>query len=243
MRQAMQLWATAASSGTLAPCPTLVAPPHPRRPTRPPAGFEKPSAIQQKGIVPFGKGLDVIQQAQSGTGKTATFCAGILQVSTACRWLAAAGCCCAAGLFGVAGWVCIACGAGRLLQCMRCMAAGAAVRHERSWSAAGSTATGVELPWQRRHTASGALQDAAQRCWPWNTAGAIAAIISMYISRLQLLALTAAQRIPQPWLRQAQAPNAAAPAALHACRRLPDAECAHVKLLSALSAEPGLQPG
>lgn len=42
-------------------------------------GFEKPSAIQQKGIVPFAKGLDVIQQAQSGTGKTATFCTGILQ--------------------------------------------------------------------------------------------------------------------------------------------------------------------
>lgn len=42
-------------------------------------GFEKPSAIQQKGIVPFSKQLDVIQQAQSGTGKTATFCAGILQ--------------------------------------------------------------------------------------------------------------------------------------------------------------------
>lgn len=42
-------------------------------------GFEKPSAIQQRGIVPFCKGLDVIQQAQSGTGKTATFCAGILQ--------------------------------------------------------------------------------------------------------------------------------------------------------------------
>uniref|UniRef100_A0A7S3R1S0 RNA helicase n=2 Tax=Dunaliella tertiolecta TaxID=3047 RepID=A0A7S3R1S0_DUNTE len=41
-------------------------------------GFEKPSAIQQKGIVPFTKGLDVIQQAQSGTGKTATFCAGVL---------------------------------------------------------------------------------------------------------------------------------------------------------------------
>eukprot|EP00877_Chromochloris_zofingiensis_P005756 jgi/Chrzof1/15181/Cz09g30170.t1 len=41
-------------------------------------GFEKPSAIQQKGIVPFTKALDVIQQAQSGTGKTATFCAGIL---------------------------------------------------------------------------------------------------------------------------------------------------------------------
>jgi len=42
-------------------------------------GFEKPSAIQQKGIVPFARGFDVIQQAQSGTGKTATFCAGILQ--------------------------------------------------------------------------------------------------------------------------------------------------------------------
>eukprot|EP00271_Cylindrocystis_brebissonii_P008661 TRINITY_DN23134_c0_g1_i1.p1 TRINITY_DN23134_c0_g1~~TRINITY_DN23134_c0_g1_i1.p1 ORF type:complete len:406 (-),score=85.58 TRINITY_DN23134_c0_g1_i1:527-1744(-) len=42
-------------------------------------GFEKPSAIQQRGIVPFTRGLDVIQQAQSGTGKTATFCAGILQ--------------------------------------------------------------------------------------------------------------------------------------------------------------------
>ena len=42
-------------------------------------GFEKPSAIQQRGIVPFCKGLDVIQQAQSGTGKTATFCSGILE--------------------------------------------------------------------------------------------------------------------------------------------------------------------
>ncbi|CAF2064460.1 unnamed protein product [Brassica napus] len=42
-------------------------------------GFEKPSAIQQRGIIPFCKGLDVIQQAQSGTGKTATFCSGVLQ--------------------------------------------------------------------------------------------------------------------------------------------------------------------
>lgn len=42
-------------------------------------GFEKPSAIQQRGIVPFCKGLDVIEQAQSGTGKTGTFCSGILQ--------------------------------------------------------------------------------------------------------------------------------------------------------------------
>jgi len=51
---------------------------HARAPAPPAAGFEKPSAIQQKGIVPFTKALDVIQQAQSGTGKTATFCAGIL---------------------------------------------------------------------------------------------------------------------------------------------------------------------
>ncbi|KAL3655725.1 hypothetical protein CASFOL_000121 [Castilleja foliolosa] len=43
------------------------------------SGLEKPSAIQQRGIVPFCKGLNVIQQAQSGTGKTATFCSGVLQ--------------------------------------------------------------------------------------------------------------------------------------------------------------------
>ncbi|CAK9275949.1 unnamed protein product [Sphagnum jensenii] len=42
-------------------------------------GFEKPSAIQQRGIVPFTMGLDVIQQAQSGMCNTATFCSGILQ--------------------------------------------------------------------------------------------------------------------------------------------------------------------
>ncbi|XP_059313122.1 ATP-dependent RNA helicase eIF4A-like [Lycium ferocissimum] len=39
-------------------------------------GFGKPYAIQQRGSVPFTKGLDVIQQAQSGTGKMATFCSG-----------------------------------------------------------------------------------------------------------------------------------------------------------------------
>jgi len=33
-------------------------------------GFEKPSAIQQRAIVPILKGRDVIAQAQSGTGKT-----------------------------------------------------------------------------------------------------------------------------------------------------------------------------
>lgn len=41
-------------------------------------GFEKPSAIQQRAIHPLGKGLDIIAQAQSGTGKTATFSIGIL---------------------------------------------------------------------------------------------------------------------------------------------------------------------
>jgi len=42
-------------------------------------GFEKPSAIQQRAIVPIIKGRDVIAQAQSGTGKTATFSIGVLQ--------------------------------------------------------------------------------------------------------------------------------------------------------------------
>ncbi|KJE91539.1 eukaryotic initiation factor 4A-III [Capsaspora owczarzaki ATCC 30864] len=36
-------------------------------------GFEQPSAIQQRAIRPILKGRDVIAQAQSGTGKTATF--------------------------------------------------------------------------------------------------------------------------------------------------------------------------
>jgi len=42
-------------------------------------GFERPSAIQQRAIVPVIKGHDVIAQAQSGTGKTATFAISILQ--------------------------------------------------------------------------------------------------------------------------------------------------------------------
>jgi translation initiation factor 4A len=42
-------------------------------------GFEKPSAIQQRAIVPCIKGHDVIAQAQSGTGKTATFSIAISQ--------------------------------------------------------------------------------------------------------------------------------------------------------------------
>lgn len=41
--------------------------------------FEKPSAIQQRAIMPIVRGRDVIAQAQSGTGKTATFSISALQ--------------------------------------------------------------------------------------------------------------------------------------------------------------------
>jgi len=41
-------------------------------------GFEKPSAIQQRGIVPIKEGRDILAQAQSGTGKTGTFVIGSL---------------------------------------------------------------------------------------------------------------------------------------------------------------------
>lgn len=42
-------------------------------------GFERPSVIQQRAIVPCIKGRDVVAQAQSGTGKTATFSIAMLQ--------------------------------------------------------------------------------------------------------------------------------------------------------------------
>ncbi len=42
-------------------------------------GFEKPSAIQSKAIVPILKNNDVIAQSQSGTGKTGTFVISTLQ--------------------------------------------------------------------------------------------------------------------------------------------------------------------
>ena len=42
-------------------------------------GFERPSEIQKRGIIPILKGRDVIAQAQSGMGKTATFCISVLQ--------------------------------------------------------------------------------------------------------------------------------------------------------------------
>lgn len=41
-------------------------------------GFERPSAIQRKAIVPVMAGVDIIAQAQSGTGKTGTFSIGSL---------------------------------------------------------------------------------------------------------------------------------------------------------------------
>lgn len=41
-------------------------------------GFEKPSPIQSKAIEPIKQGKDLIAQAQSGTGKTATFTIGVL---------------------------------------------------------------------------------------------------------------------------------------------------------------------
>lgn len=42
-------------------------------------GFENPSAIQQRAILPVLDGNDTIAQAQSGTGKTATFAISVLQ--------------------------------------------------------------------------------------------------------------------------------------------------------------------
>jgi translation initiation factor 4A len=39
-------------------------------------GFERPSIIQQKAIKPLSQGYDILAQAQSGTGKTGTFCIG-----------------------------------------------------------------------------------------------------------------------------------------------------------------------
>jgi len=42
-------------------------------------GYERPSYIQSRAIVPFIEGNDIIAQAQSGTGKTATFSIGMMQ--------------------------------------------------------------------------------------------------------------------------------------------------------------------
>ena len=44
-------------------------------------GFENPSPIQRKGIIPIIKGSDVIAQAQSGTGKTGCFVIAGLEIT------------------------------------------------------------------------------------------------------------------------------------------------------------------
>lgn len=41
-------------------------------------GFERPSPIQTRALVPISKGGDVIAQAQSGTGKTGAFTIGVM---------------------------------------------------------------------------------------------------------------------------------------------------------------------
>ena len=43
-------------------------------------GFEKPSSIQQQAIKPLIMGRDIVIQAHSGTGKTATFAIGHWQI-------------------------------------------------------------------------------------------------------------------------------------------------------------------
>lgn len=43
-------------------------------------GFENPSPIQKKAIIPIFEKRDIIAQAQSGTGKTACFSIGVLQI-------------------------------------------------------------------------------------------------------------------------------------------------------------------
>lgn len=49
-------------------------------------GFEKPSAIQQRAVLPIISGRDVIAQAQSGTGKTSMISLSVCQiVNTAVR--------------------------------------------------------------------------------------------------------------------------------------------------------------
>merc|ERR1712166_1520753 len=45
-------------------------------------GFEKPSAVQQRAIIPITGGRDVIAQSQSGTGKTATLSISALHILT-----------------------------------------------------------------------------------------------------------------------------------------------------------------
>eukprot|EP01108_Squamamoeba_japonica_P002217 TRINITY_DN2034_c0_g1_i1.p1 TRINITY_DN2034_c0_g1~~TRINITY_DN2034_c0_g1_i1.p1 ORF type:complete len:128 (-),score=62.21 TRINITY_DN2034_c0_g1_i1:777-1160(-) len=41
-------------------------------------GFEKPSPVQSRTIVPLSQGRDIVAQAQSGSGKTGSFAIGTL---------------------------------------------------------------------------------------------------------------------------------------------------------------------
>jgi ATP-dependent RNA helicase len=43
-------------------------------------GYEKPSAIQQRALLPIIQGRDVIAQAQSGTGKSSLIAISICQI-------------------------------------------------------------------------------------------------------------------------------------------------------------------
>ena len=43
-------------------------------------GYEKPSAIQQRALLPIIQGRDVIAQAQSGTGKSSLIAMAICQI-------------------------------------------------------------------------------------------------------------------------------------------------------------------
>lgn len=43
-------------------------------------GFDRPSSIQSKSVIPMIRKNDIIAQAQSGTGKTGSFCVGALQL-------------------------------------------------------------------------------------------------------------------------------------------------------------------
>jgi len=42
-------------------------------------GYETPSVIQQRAVIPLAKGNDIIAQSQSGTGKTGAFAIGLLE--------------------------------------------------------------------------------------------------------------------------------------------------------------------
>ena len=48
-------------------------------------GFEKPSAIQQRAVVPIISGRDVIAQAQKGTGKTSMISLALCQITSVAR--------------------------------------------------------------------------------------------------------------------------------------------------------------